>query len=238
MQSGEAAEQVVRIAFDGVEHALRIAGGGAQQIAAMLMAAFSNPGKTTKQPNLHGKERLEKMLKSGKELKFFEIQNKDLKEFCAAAKKYGITYCVMREKGKTGGMVEIVAMAEDAPRLSRILEKLESRALGESKPAEPAAPEQSTAELVEDLLAPAKEGQAQPENPTIARQMEQPAAKHSTPGKGSPSVTSSPTKSNGGATFSKPQKPSVKTALADSAARIAAKKQAPKPKSKQKAQVK
>jgi hypothetical protein len=130
MQSGEAAEQVVRIAFDGVEHALRIAGGGAQQIAALLMAAFSKPDKTPGD-KLHGKERLAKMLKSGKELKFFELSGKDLQEFCAAAKQYGIAYCVLREKNRAGGMVEIAAKAEDAPRLSRILERLEARVLGE-----------------------------------------------------------------------------------------------------------
>jgi len=70
------------------------------------------------------------MLKSGAELKFFEIQGKDLKEFVAAAKKYGITYCVLRQKGDENGMVEIMAKAEDASRVSRILEKLEARDLG------------------------------------------------------------------------------------------------------------
>jgi len=277
MQSGEAAEQIVRIAFDGVEHALRIAGGGAQQIIAMLMAAAQRPDKLPKQPGakLNGKERLKKMLRSGAELKFFEIQGKDLKAFTAAAKQYGITYCALRQKGRENGMVEIVAKAEDAPRLSRIMERLEARDLGRSthevaeqvrqrrripvisaigallaglrpKAAEPAAPEQSTPDLVNDLLKPAREGRAQPQAPAVV-QPEVHAARPSTRTEPSaPSANSSPMKLNDGGTISRPRKPSVKTALEESAARIAAatkprqqsRAQSPKSKTKKKARTK
>ena len=129
---GEAAEQVTRLAFDGAEHVLKIAGAGAEHILALLMAALKPAPKGQKQsgPKLRGRERLRSMLKSGAELKFFEIQGKDLKEFVAAAKKYGITYCVLRQKGDENGMVEIMAKAEDASRVSRILEKLEANDLG------------------------------------------------------------------------------------------------------------
>jgi len=129
---GEAAEQVTRLAFDGAEHVLKIAGAGAEHIMALLMAALKPRPKGQKQsgPKLRGRERLRSMLKSGAELKFFEIQGKDLKEFVAAAKKYGIAYCVLRQKGQEGGVVEIMAKAEDASRVSRILEKLEAHDLG------------------------------------------------------------------------------------------------------------
>ena len=129
---GEAAEQVTRLAFDGAEHVLKIAGAGAEHILALLMAALKPAPKGQKQSRTitRGRERLRTMLKSGAELKFFEIQGKDLKEFVAAAKKYGITYCVLRQKGDENGMVEIMAKAEDASRVSRILEKLEANDLG------------------------------------------------------------------------------------------------------------
>ena len=129
---GEAAEQVTRLAMEGAEYTLKIAGAGAEHILALLMAALKPRPKGQKQsgPKLRGRERLRTMLKSGAELKFFEIQGKDLKEFVAAAKKYGITYCVLKAKDNEGGMVEIMAKAEDASRVSRILEKLEARDLG------------------------------------------------------------------------------------------------------------
>jgi acylphosphatase len=132
MQSGEAAEQTLRLAMDGAEFVLKIAGGGAERIAAFLAAAMQSQGKAQKQPGtkLRGRERLKAMLKSGRELKIFEIQGKDLKEFAAAAKKYGLAYCVLRNKNQPDGMVELMAKAEDAPKISRILERLESRDLG------------------------------------------------------------------------------------------------------------
>jgi len=119
--------------MEGAEFALKIVGEGAERILALLAAALRpSPGKGQKQPRTksRGRERLRTMLKSGAELKFFEIQGKDLKEFAAAAKKYGIAYCVLRQKGDENGMVEIMAKAEDASRVSRILEKLEANDLG------------------------------------------------------------------------------------------------------------
>jgi len=190
---GEAADQVVRLAFDGAEHVLRIAGTGAEHIIALLMAALKPGPKGQKQsaPKLRGRERLRTMLKSGAELKFFEIKGADLKEFAAAAKQYGLAYCVLRVKGNENGMVEVMAKAEDAARISRIMEKLEMHDLGgvthePGEPAKakrripiisalmerlrgdstaPAVPEQDVQELVDDLLAqpPAKEGRAEPE---------------------------------------------------------------------------
>ena len=129
---GEAADQVVRLSMEGAEFALKIVGESAERILALLAAALQPTPKGQKQPRTksRGRERLRTMLKSGAELKFFEIQGKDLKEFAAAAKKYGITYCVLRQKGQEGGMVEIMAKAEDAARISRIMEKLEARDLG------------------------------------------------------------------------------------------------------------
>jgi len=190
---GEAADQVVRLAFDGAEHVLRIAGTGAEHILALLMAALKPPPKGQKQPKhkLRGRERLRTMLKSGAELKFFEIKGKDLKEFAAAAKKYGLTYCVLRQKDCEHSMVEIMAKAEDAARISRIMEKLEAHDLGgvthesdepakakrripiisawlerrQDKSNAPAVPEQAVEALVDDLLAPppSNEGRAEPE---------------------------------------------------------------------------
>jgi len=129
---GEAAEQVTHLALEGAQYTMKIAGEGAEHILALLLAAIKPRPKGQKQsgPKLRGRERLRTMLKSGAELKFFEIQGKDLKEFVAAAKKYGITYCVLRQKGDENGMVEIMAKAEDAARVSRILEKLEAHDLG------------------------------------------------------------------------------------------------------------
>ena len=133
MNGGDAAEQTVRLAMEGAEFTLKIAGEGAEHILALLMAALKPAPKGQKESGAkrRGRARLKAMLKqSGNQIKFYEIQGKDLKEFVATAKKYGITYCVLRQKGDENGMVEIMARAEDASRVSRILEKLQAHDLG------------------------------------------------------------------------------------------------------------
>ena len=116
---GDAAEQIVRLSLEGTEFALRITGNAAKNIAAFLMAALKEEGKTK------GKARLSNMLKSGKELKVFSIQGKDLKRFTIEARNYGVLYNVIRQKnGKNPfAEVDIIARAEDAAKISRIIDK-------------------------------------------------------------------------------------------------------------------
>ena len=65
------------------------------------------------------------MLKSGKELKVFAIRHEDLKTFCDEAKRYGVLYSVLKEKNNTTGICEIMVRAEDAAKISRIVDKFE-----------------------------------------------------------------------------------------------------------------
>ena len=71
--SGDAAEQVVRLSLEGVEVAAKITGEAAKNIGIMLLSAVKEEQKTK------GKSRLSKMIRSGKELKVFSIEQKDLK---------------------------------------------------------------------------------------------------------------------------------------------------------------
>ena len=68
--SGDAAEQVVRMSLEGTEVAVRIAGDGAKKIALLLYAVLKDQKKTS------GKMRLTNMLRSGKELKVFAVDDK------------------------------------------------------------------------------------------------------------------------------------------------------------------
>ncbi len=64
------------------------------------------------------------MLRSGKELKVFSLPQKDLKEFTKQAKRYGVLYCVLREKNQDGSApVDIIARADDASKIQRIVER-------------------------------------------------------------------------------------------------------------------
>ena len=119
MYSGEAAEQVVRMSLEGVEVAAKISGEGAKDLALILAAVLKEEHKTK------GKARLSNMIRSGKDLKVFTIHEKDLKTFSQEAKRYGVMYCVLKDKNNNGKGrdVDVIARAEDAAKIQRIVER-------------------------------------------------------------------------------------------------------------------
>lgn len=118
--SGDAAEQIVRMSLEGTEVALRLTGSAAKNIAAGIYAIMKNGDKN----KLKGRQRLTSMLKSGKELRVFTVSEKHLKQFAAEAKRYGVVYCALRGKGKSAdGLVDVMVRAEDASKINRIVER-------------------------------------------------------------------------------------------------------------------
>ena len=118
---GEAAEQIVRMSLEGFEVAAKITGAGAKNIAILLYSILKEEKKTK------GKARLTSMLRSGKELKVFTVKNADLRKFTQEAKKYGVLYCVLadRKNKDPSAEVDVIARAEDASKISRIVERFD-----------------------------------------------------------------------------------------------------------------
>lgn len=116
---GEAAEQIVRMSLEGFEVVAKITGTGAKNIAILLYSILKEEKKTK------GKARLSSMLRSGKELKVFSVKNDDLKTSTQEAKKYGVLYCVLadRKNNDPNAEVDVIARAEDASKISRIVER-------------------------------------------------------------------------------------------------------------------
>ncbi|HIV18391.1 MAG TPA: PcfB family protein [Candidatus Merdivicinus intestinigallinarum] len=124
--TGDAAEQMVRFSLEGTEVALKLTGSAAKNIAAALYSVLKNRDKT----KIKGRQRLTSMLKSGRELKVFTVPEKHLKQFAAEAKRYGVVYCALREKGQSAdGMVDILVRAEDASKINRIVERFHLAAM-------------------------------------------------------------------------------------------------------------
>lgn len=121
MAGGDAAEQIVRLSLEGVEVAAKITGEGAKNLAIFLAAVLREEHKTK------GKTRISNMIKSGKELKVFSIQNKDLPKFYQEAKRYGVLYCVLKDKNNDSDFApaDVIARAEDASKIQRIVERFE-----------------------------------------------------------------------------------------------------------------
>ena len=115
--SSDAAEQLVRISLNTVEVAAKITGSGAKNIAVMLYAIMKDQKQTK------GKARLSSMLKSGQPLKIYAVRDKDLQKFCTEAKKYGVLYCVLKDKNAEDGMTDIMVREFDSPKVNRIFDR-------------------------------------------------------------------------------------------------------------------
>ena len=123
MNSADTADQMMKMTLEGIEVAAEIglkAGGEAAKSLAVTLYAIITDNK-----KVRGKTNLDNLLKSGKELKVFAIHHKDLEKFCIEAKHYGVLYSVLKEKDKTDGIVDIMVKAEDASKISRMVDKFD-----------------------------------------------------------------------------------------------------------------
>ena len=212
---GDAAEQVVRLSLEGFEVAAKLSGAAAKNIAVLLVSVLKQEQKTK------GKARLTNMIKSGKELKVFSIPNKDLKKFTEQAKRYGVLYCVLRDKNTKGDNVpiDIIARAEDASKIQRIVERFElgkvdkaaivtesQKAVEKRDALEKDKPTKSKNEIIteEAVRKPIqKEGYSQ-SNPTVAKTDKNPPSRQN----------SEPVETQSDKGVAKPvEKPSVKEKL-------------------------
>ena len=74
---------------------------------------------------IKGKTNLNTLLKEGKELKVFPIQEEYLQQFSKEAKKYGILYTVIKDTKADPPTFDILARAEDVSKINRVFELIE-----------------------------------------------------------------------------------------------------------------
>ena len=212
---GDAAEQIVRLSLEGFEVAAKLSGSAAKNIALLLVSVLKQEQKTK------GKARLTNMIKSGKELKVFSIPNKDLKKFTEQAKRYGVLYCVLRDKNTKGENipVDIIARAEDASKIQRIVERFElgkvdkasivseaQKAVADREAAEIEKPTKSKNEIImeEAVRSPMQKEENANANPSVAKMDKNPPSRQS----------SEPVETQSDKGVAKPaEKPSVKEKL-------------------------
>ncbi len=112
--------QIIRLAIDGVNIALKVGKGGLDvlkkttQVIAKLVAYEKSVGKTS----------MRKLLLKGGDLQVFQFKTKDMKQVKKLAKKYGIVYSVLPDVNKTDGLSEIIFHSEAVPRINALIQKL------------------------------------------------------------------------------------------------------------------
>ena len=213
---GEAAEQIVRMSLEGFEVAAKITGAGAKNIAILLYSILKEEKKTK------GKARLTSMLRSGKELKVFTVKSGDLKKFTQEAKKYGVLYCVLtdRKNKDHNAEVDVIARAEDASKISRIVERFNLASVdtasivteaekskdakdGQSEPDIGVQEKAEKDKLLDELMGKPVQKEENAPNPSVAKTEKSPQSEP---------ISEQPKKSAEGATMTK-EKPSVKEEL-------------------------
>lgn len=170
--SGDAAEQIVRMSLDGVHMAAKITGEGAERLAKILILALKDTSKSK------GKASLSKLLKSNKPIKVFEIKDSELKKFCQAAKKYGVLYHVLKDRGAKDGKCDIMVRAEDVSKVNRIFDRFNLGASNKAvirkavqKSQEPKEKEKTAEDkFIDELFGePKQKEKNHPENPSAAK---------------------------------------------------------------------
>ena len=115
---GDAAERLVRDSLMITEEAVKLAGLGAKNLAALLVALAKEEEKT------HGPTRLTRLLRSGEELKLLPIKSEDLRQFRQLAREYGVLFCPIKNKSLDNGLNDILFPASAAASVNRVLEHM------------------------------------------------------------------------------------------------------------------
>ena len=147
--NGETADLMVREGIQITESALKLAGLGAKNLAALLIALANDNQK------LAGKTNLKRLIHDGEELTIFSVKQEDLK---------GVLFYPIVNKVEKTGTVEIMAKARDAKQINRIFERM----------GYPAPVKEDTAAKKENARAPSENSLK--ERGTGARASTEPAA--------------------------------------------------------------
>ena len=115
--SSDSADTVYLTAKAGIRTAARITGEAAEAAARRIRAALADakPGK--------GKDALEQFLRDGRECRVFRVPDEEKTDFFRETKTFGIPFCVVLGPEEKEAFCDVVVRAEDAPRVSRILER-------------------------------------------------------------------------------------------------------------------
>ena len=116
--SGETADLMVREGIQITESAVKLAGLGAKNLAALLIALANDNQK------LSGKTNLKRLIHDGEELTIFSVKQEDLKGFQMESRRYGVLYYPIVNKVENTGTVEIMAKTKDAKQINRIFERM------------------------------------------------------------------------------------------------------------------
>ena len=111
------AVQIIRVAYDGIEIAMKV-GSGSMQKAIEFLKGMLDYEKSL------GRTSMRKLLIKGGDLQVLQFKTSDMSKVEKMAKKYGILYSVLPDVNKKDGLSEIIFHTEAVPRANMMIQKL------------------------------------------------------------------------------------------------------------------
>ena len=126
---GNEAEQIMHIAFQGVELALKLTGSGTKNLAQLIYSM----SKDEKNLNTRsGQVRsVQQLLRENKPLHTYQINMDDIKKFRGLAKQYGVLFTIVKDIRSKDSMCTVILKEEEVPMLNQVLDDM---GLNESRP--------------------------------------------------------------------------------------------------------
>ena len=125
--SSDAADRVFKLMIDGAEVLVKLTGSGVKNLAVLLYAYSKGDKK------LKGATNLDNLLRSGKELRIFKLDEKDLNTFKIQAKKYGVLFSAVKDTKADDGYCDLFIKAEDIPKVNHVLGRMDYDKLSHEK---------------------------------------------------------------------------------------------------------
>ena len=116
------AVQIIRVAYDGVEIAMKIGSGGLNAVkeVAQVLKGLLDYEKAL------GKTSMKKLLMKGGDLQVLQFSEADMKNVEKQLKKYGVLYSVLPNVNEKDGKREIIFHTEAVPRVNMMLQHIKN----------------------------------------------------------------------------------------------------------------
>ena len=117
--NAEAADLVVKESIQATESAVKLAGTGLKNVAALLLALQRQDSKVV------GKTSAKRLARDPAPAVVVPLKQEDMKRFQKLAKEYGILYFIAQKKGNDTGYVNIVSNQNYAAQLNAVMEAMQ-----------------------------------------------------------------------------------------------------------------
>ena len=132
--SGEVADLMVKEGLQVSETAVKLAGSGLKNVAALLLALARADYKTV------GSTSINRLTREQSPNMVVPLKKADLSQFRELARKYGVLYCAVEPKNNASGVVDIVSTQNYAAQLNAVFEALHYPVPGKEKQPSKKAP--------------------------------------------------------------------------------------------------